>query len=143
MRSRLFWLLVSGGFLAAFLVNNALPGRALRWVPPLAVPQDSPVAVGLDLLVGALVPLALVALLVLLNLDSSPPRPPGDDIDRLLGWKQRWIPRPRRLCESASRPSGPAPAAGPPEEPAFAPADVLGHLLQLKRRGAWGPHPPP
>jgi hypothetical protein len=146
MRSRSLWLLVPAGLLAALLVKVAWPGPASRWFVPLTALWDRLTPTSGPLLAVALVPLALVLVLLVLNLESYPPRDSTGDLQRLLELKERIVhrPRPRRIRESATRTSRRTPAAGGETGviPAATPGQVLDQLLQLKRQGAWTPHVP-
>ena len=139
MRSRLPWFLVWGVLLAALLVKSARPGAA-----PLAGLWEDPVSGAL--LVAALVPLSLEFVVILLNVDDSPPRSPAGDLERLLGRKHAGLLRPRRLRESwtwvSLPPPGTHPPAGPHITPAAPPEEYLAHLLEWKRHAAWTPHAP-
>jgi hypothetical protein len=141
MRSRLSWLLVWGVLLAALLVKSARPGGA-----PLAGLWERPDPISGALLAAALVPLTVMFVLILLNLDDSPPRPPSGDLERLLGRKHMGFLRPRRLRESETWVSLLAPStnprAGPHLTPTAPPEAYLAHLLEWKRHAAWAAHAP-
>ena len=149
MRSRLLWLLMSAVLLAALLVKVARSGDAARWFASLAALWPSLALTPGPLFIMALVPLAVVLVLLVLCLDGTPPRDSAGDLERLVELKERIAhrPRPRRIRESAARTSRRTSAAGGGTgEGLAAPApagDVLEHLLQLKRRGVWTPHLPP
>jgi hypothetical protein len=97
-------------------------------------------------LLTALVPLALVLFLLLLNLDGTPPRDSAGDLARLLELKDRIVhqPRSRRVRESAARAARRIPSAGAETviPPAALAETVLDQLVQRKRGGAWSPPVP-
>jgi hypothetical protein len=82
-----------------------------------------------------------------LNLESSVPRDSAGDLERLVELKERIVhrPRARRIRESAARTSRGTPVPSEERGESLAapapPGDVLGQLVQLKRRGAWTPPP--
>jgi hypothetical protein len=143
MRSPLSWLLVPLAVLASLLATSIGLGLAHRLWAVLGGPWAG-MGASLDSLLGsALIVVALAAVLVLLNLDDSPPTPSRGDLDRLAGAKQRLgaVRRSRRVRDAAARARRGAPgtfwsaetylvAPAPPE-------DVLEKLLQRKHDGAW------
>jgi hypothetical protein len=123
MPPRLLWLLITAGLLTALWDRlSPHPGPAL---------------------VMALVPLGLALVLVLLNLDGTPPRDSAGDLARLVELKERIVHRPRthRVRESSARTGRRTPSADvKPVTPSAAPAGtVLDQLVRRKRGGAWSP----
>jgi hypothetical protein len=139
----LYAALLLGGTLALTAVCIVVPVARVVWLDITDPPNPPPLL--LVLLFGPPLLLLAIGLLANLTLEVGGPESPTIELDRLLQQKQQgtFLQRSERIRESARRGrhftpgwEHSFPAGG---VPLTFPGEVLGQLVERKRRGDWAP----